>query len=298
MVIVQGIDARLANLVSGTRASKLARNSLLVMRERFAPSRPPLKVVLGEGRNLSATELSTVASALQEATARMAMLILRPRTDRVRVYPEIRERAKLISRSQVANVLYFDFPPTEPGGNEDQALLTNIHVTHLTEQAVRNLIKVLPIDSQDHKTLDALPGRRLGVRAAVSGLAAAVQLAGPVTLSLFSAGVEERSTLTTEQAERVPELLDKVKAERSEIPVDGILDGMRTRRLLFYINEDVEDGGREFEGSVTPDQLPALQGAMGQRVHARLRKVVFVKANGQRSHATYSLISLQLNPTI
>lgn len=294
MVIVQDIDARLANLAPGTRSSKLARNSLLVMRERFAPSRPPLKVVLGEGRNLSATELSTVTAALQEATARMAMLILQPRTDRVRVYPEIRERAKLISHSQIANTLYFDFP-TAIGDASD--LFPPGQVAHLAEQAVRNLIEVLPQDPQDRSTLDALPARRLGVRAAVSGLAAAVQLTGPVTMSLHSTDGEERSTLTIEQAGRVPELLDKVKAERSEVPVDGILDGMRTRRLLFYINEDLEDGGREFEGSVAPDQLPALQEAMGQRIHARLRKVVFVKANGQRSRATYSLISIQLNPT-
>jgi hypothetical protein len=117
-------------------------------------------------------------------------------------------------------------------------------------------------------------------------------------MSLHSADAEERSTLTLEEAGRVPELLDKVKAERSEVPVNGVLDGMRTRRLLFYINEDTEDGGREFEGSVTPDQLPALQVAMGERIQALLRKVVFVEANGQRSRATYSLISLQLDPSL
>jgi hypothetical protein len=163
MVILNDIDARLAALAPGTRSSKLARNSLLAIRERFAPSRPPLKVVLGEGRDLSATDLSTLTAALQEATARMAMLILQPREDRVRVYPEIRERAKLISRSQIANALYFDFPPIVRSESE---LSPGIQFAHLTEQAVRNLIEVLPQDSQDTSTLDALPARRIGVRAA------------------------------------------------------------------------------------------------------------------------------------
>jgi hypothetical protein len=292
MVITGDLDAALSRITGNSRSDKFARNSLLAMREKFAPSRPPLKVILGGDRVISANELSTITAALQEATARMAMLILHPNEDHTRVTEGILQRSQLIARSQVANTLHFDFP--QPVATLGDALPIG-NVAHLAELAMKDLIQVLPTDRDDSESIMTLPGRREGTRAAVSGLAKAVEKTGAVTLTLTAHGAAESdtSTLTVEQARQVPTVLDSAREDSTVIPVEGELDGFRTRRLMFYFLEDDDRGGHEYQGSVERDQLPLLQQALGHRVRARLRKTIYVRGDGSRSRPVYSLVSLE-----
>lgn len=294
MVILDEVQAALSAVpTDGSRVSKLRRNSLLAFREKFVSTVPPLRVQLGSDTQISATDLSTITKALQDATARSAMLILHPNEDRIRVSSDIRGRAELIPRSQSGNVLYFDFPAVTVSGNE----LPTGRITHLAERAVLELIQVMPENDADQASIEALPSRRVGLRSAVQTLARAVTATESLSITLSRRGAEEgHSVLTNQQALEIPELLSGTTTETREIPVRGLMDGMRTLRRLFYINDD--EHAKEYQGSIESDQIPAVQAAMGRIVDARLKETVTVRADGSRSHASFSLMHLEVSPDL
>lgn len=296
MVIADDISSAISLLGLETRSDRHARNSLLAFREKFLSSRPPLRLQISGATTVTVSEVVSLTSALQDATARMALLILHPNEDRPRISQAIRDRSNLIARSQIGNTIYFDFPT--PVATEGAALPLG-KIEHLAERAMRDFIQVLPADNDDMRTIEALPSRREGTRSAVAEFAKAVEETGTVTLALSSGNdPDETSVLTREQAHQVPDLLSSTRSEVEELVIVGELDGWRTRRLLFFINEDEDKGGREYQGSVERDQLPILQQAMGQRVSARVRRTIFVHGDGSRSRASYSLIALDVAPEI
>ncbi len=96
--------------------------------------------------------------------------------------------------------------------------------------------------------------------------------------------------LTVEQAREVPELLSDAQDKKDTLTVYGIMDGMRTRRRLFYIEE--RDSGHEFYGAIDESQLSTVMDLVGQPVVARIERLVTLRADGSKSHPSYSLISV------
>lgn len=290
---INDIDALIAAKDTTTRAGQLARNSFLVLRERWEPSTPPLRIEFGRGWTPTTLELSEISRALQDATAKVALLLLHQNQDKTRLSAEIRERAQLVPRGQSHNHIFFGFPdPVVAVG--DQTLPLG-HVEHLSERAVRELMQVLPESPDDRAALDQLPGRRLALRAAVSTLAKVVQGSGDLTIELASrTGTPEVSILTETQAREVPMLLSRQHEEIEQVVVEGVLDGMRTRRRLIYVIEPDDRGGLEYVGSIEPGQVDDVQKAVGQFVRARLTKTTRVRDDGSRSHATYALVSFDV----
>jgi hypothetical protein len=291
MVIVDNIDRMLDGIGDrpASRSDRFRRNSLLVFREKFESSVPPVKLELGDRPVISASDLAKITKALQDATAKAAILIRNPKVEHRSVTAEWLEKAALFPRSQSGNVVMFDF--ATPVARPTDALDVGPGEP-LAEQAIRELLGVLPESTDDQRTLEALPGRRAMMRSAVSTLASAVNATRSMTLSLRTTGdTTEQSVLTMEQAREVPELLSATEVERSTVDVSGLLDGMRTRRQLFYIIED--ETGHEFVGSVERDQLSRLQEAMTEHVDAVLERAVNIRADGSRSRPAYSLLSLR-----
>jgi hypothetical protein len=172
-------------------------------------------------------------------------------------------------------------------------------IPHLAEQAVRELIENMPETTQDQRALSLLPSRRLAIRSAVSTLAGAVKSTSSLTLTLANhQGEFDTSVLTVDQAREVPDLLSATSVETEVFSVDGVMDGMRTRRRLFYLIESEATGGREFEGSVSLDQLDDLQRAMGHPVTARIRRTVNVRADGARTQPSYNLVDFIVPQTL
>lgn len=294
---VREIDLLISNKDLSTRVGQLARNSLLVLRERWEPSIPPLRIEIGGSRSLAALDVSDVTKAVQDATARIAQLLLHQNKDMSRLSKEIRERAKLIPRGQSGNVLLFDFPA--PVVVDEGETLPVGHIEHLSERAVRELVENLPESGDDQASLQNLPARRLAIRAAVNTLARAVKTSGDLKIELAShTGTPERSVLTVEQAREVPVLLSNEHDETETIQVEGVLDGMRTRRRLFYVIEQEDRGGAEYEGSIEPDQVARVQESLGKLVIARLRKTTRVRDDGSRTHAVFSLIDFSVPQTL
>jgi hypothetical protein len=268
-----------------------------VLRERWEPSIPPLRIEFGTASSISAMELSEITRAVQDATARVAQLLLHQNKDMSRLSKEIRGRAKLIPRGQSRNVLMFDFPT--PVVVDEQNALPVGHIEHLSERAVRELVESLPESREDQSSLQNLPGRRLAIRAAVNTLARAVENSGDVRIELTSrTGTTDVSVLTVDQAREVPVLLAREREETETINVEGVLDGMRTRRRLFYVIEQDDRGGAEYVGSIEPQQVAKVQESLGKLVVARLRKTTKVRDDGSRSHAVFALIDFEVPQTL
>jgi len=294
MVIVEDIDSALSTLGT-SRSDRFRRNSFLVLREHFQSSEPPLRIELMSRRKASATDVATITQAVQDAAARVALLLMHPKEDRTRLDSTVRSRAELIPQGQSGNTLYFQFPRRVR--NENQ--LDGTSVAHLAEEAMRELVNTLPESPTDTQSLQVLSGRRVGIRSAVANLARAVSATDDICLSLKTGreGRPQISIMTKTQASEISELLMTKTTEVTEASFHGILDGMRSRRRLFYVVSEDPLNTQEFEGVVEPSLLPSVQSALNERVHAKVSKTVTVSGDGTRSHPVYSLLSLQIDPS-
>lgn len=280
------IDSLLSTIGADTRVDKYRRGSLLALREKFSPLKAQLRVDL-DGP-LTATVIANVTSALQRATALAAKALLYPSNAAINVQAGLLERAPLVPVGQSRGTLYFEFPTTDIDPNAIERSPT----AHLAESAVRELIEILPESSDDQRTLRALPLRRPQYRSAVKSLAVALGGTSSMSLSMTPTGEskQQHSVLTVEQAREIPELLSDAQDKRDALTVYGIMDGMRTRRRLFYIEE--RDSSHEFYGAIDESQLSTVMDLVGQPVVARIERLVTLRADGSKSHPSYSLISV------
>lgn len=290
-MIADDIDAALGQLGS-SRSDKFRRNSLLVLRQRFRPSEPPLRVDIGSSRGaISATDMAVITAAVQDAAARIGHLVLHPNTDAHHLVAEMRARAELIPTGQAGNSLFFSFAGLPRTGGE-----LDIEPSVLAEQAVRELIGVLPEDSDGEHNIAALPAARLAIRTAVSELAKAVAKTKDLSISIASTGGgdAQQSTLTREQATRVQEVLSPAKAMEERISVVGVIDGLRRGRRLFYLTPPPDTAGTEYEGVIPPQLVAEVQRSLGRTVQARLIRNTSEAADGTRTRPTYALESFEV----
>ncbi|MGZ0095371.1 hypothetical protein ACW5QP_10825 [Microbacterium arborescens] len=278
------ISAHLSGIADdGSRLSRLRRSSLTAYRQKFTFPATQLRVDISG--KLTASVVSQVTSALQHATALTAKAILDSKNAAITVQSSLLERAPLLPIGQSRGTLYFELPqqvvPTDS--------LEQTPVAGLAENAVRELIEILPETADDQRTLQSLPSRRPQYRSAVKKLAAALDGVASVALSMQPTGstAPETSVLTAEQALEVPELLSGTQDKRDMLTVYGILDGMRTRRRLFYI--EAREKTQEFSGAIDEDQMDTVMALVGQQVVARIERLVLLRADGSKSHPSYAL---------
>ena len=287
MVIRDDISTHLAGIPDDdSRLSRLRRSSLTAYRQKFSLPATQLRVdITGE---LTATVVSQVTSALQHATALAAKAILDPKNAAITVQSSLLERAPLLPIGQSRGTLYFELPQQVVPTNA----IEQTPVAGLTENAVRELIEILPETADDERTLQSLPSRRPQYRSAVKKLAEALGDAASMSLSMRPTGgtAPETSVLTVEQAREVPTLLSGTQDKRDMLTVYGILDGMRTRRRLFYIEE--RGTTQEFSGAIDEEQMDIVMGLVGQQVVARIERLVLLRADGSKSHPSYALKSI------
>jgi hypothetical protein len=94
-----------------------------------------------------------------------------------------------------------------------------------------------------------------------------------VSLDLDSGPRILRSTLNRGSATEVDEFLQRRKFRRSTESVDGLLDGFRGTRRVFYL---ITDDGREVAGSVDDQLLATVQHLANRRVEAVLSATQWV----------------------
>lgn len=290
-MIRDDIDRALGRIEGDTRLAMLRRTGLMVLRERFAPSAPPLRVQISE--DLSVSALAHLTHAIQRATTLSAKALLEPQSDSIVLGKHIREMTPLVPRLQTGHMLLFGFPEPSVSANH----LDFQRPEHLAERAVREFLSVLPRDASDTDSLEALPARRSQFRAAVSAVARAVSdTSSSLSFSLRDDRGEEseEAVLTSEQTRRVPEVLKDSRIDSTPLTVEGLMDGMRTQRRVFFILEN--ETGKEYKGAIEEHQLEDVRDAINTQVRARLIKAVQVRADGSQGRPSYRLIGLDPRP--
>lgn len=273
-----------------------ARSSLAAAEakfERIAPE-PLLKVELSGAQRLGVHDTATISLAIQSATAKLGHLLREPEEERTQARKRDREAALLIPRAQVGRTMYFAFPPAP----EDLGLI-DIPRVSLSAAATLELCTVLPSAADDDAALDALVSQRTTVRSAVSDIVDAVsKLATGIALDLSVVGQEPvHSEVTVEQAEVLADSFRETRTDRREERLTGRLDGVRTRRRIFYLELDT---GEEIHGAVgvERDLMDAIRQNLGDRVIASVVSERVESLAGRKGRPTYRLVGLERAPSL
>ena len=271
----------------GTWLDDLARASAMAAYAKFErTSRSPLLrvSVIGES-HLDAYTFSDISRALQDATAKIGHIIRNPSGEVTIVQPADREKAPLIQRGQAGNAIFFGFP--EPA--LDDALIHD-GIESLSERAVKELCDFLPANGSDDGALDAVLLQRDTVRNAVSDIVNAVSKHSGVGMALTpTSGDELTRSMTTEQARILSGSLRESREAVGYETVSGRLDGVRTRRRIFYLERET---GGTIQGAVAPDLLDEIKENLDRPVTARLRVVRTTTIDGRRGRPVHELLEI------
>jgi hypothetical protein len=252
--------------------------------ERTARS-PLLHVsVIGETL-IDAYTCSTIGRALQDATAKIGHIIRNPSGEVTIVQQADRDKAPLIQRGQAGNAIFFGFP--EPA-SEDALIHDGIET--LSERAVKELCDFLPANGSDDGALDAVLLQRDTVRNAVSDIVNAVTKHAGVSMAFTpTTGEQITRSMTVEQARILQGSLRESREAVGYETVRGRLDGVRTRRRIFYL--DRESGGT-IQGAVSEDLLDQIKENLDRPVTARLRVVRTTTIDGRRGRPVFELLDI------
>jgi hypothetical protein len=284
--------ARIADEIpGGTWLDDLARASAMAANAKFErTSRSPLlKVSVIGSTHLDAYTFSDISRALQDATAKIGHIVRNPSGEVTIVQPADRDKAPLIQRGQAGNAIFFGFP--EPAMED---ALIHDGLESLSERAVKELCDFLPANGSDDGALDAVLLQRDTVRNAVSDIVTAVTKNSGIGLSLTpTSGEEVTRSMTTEQARILHGSLRESREAVGYETVAGRLDGVRTRRRIFYLERE---GGGTIQGAVAPDLLDEIKENLDRPVTARLRVVRTTTIDGRRGRPVHEL--LEITPEI
>lgn len=277
----------------GTWLDDLARASAMAAHAKFErTSRSPLLEVSMLGpTDLDAYTFSDISRALQDATAKIGHIIRNPQGEITYVQPADRDKAPLLQRGQAGNAIFFGFP--EPAG--DDALIRDGLET-LSERAVKELCDFLPANGSDDGALDAVLLQRDTVRNAVSDIVNAVVKNTGIGLHLTpTSGDEVSRSMTLDQAKMLQGSLRESREAVGYETVSGRLDGVRTRRRIFYLER--ESGGT-IQGAVAPDLLDQIKENLDRPVTARLRVVRTTTIDGRRGRPVHELLEITPEVTL
>ncbi|MFJ7211895.1 hypothetical protein [Amycolatopsis sp. NPDC098790] len=272
----------------GTWLDDLARASAMAANAKFErTSRSPLLhvSVIGE-QTIDAYTFSDISRALQDATAKIGHIIRNPSGEVTQVQQADRDKAPLIQRGQAGNAIFFGFPELDVS---DDALIVD-GIETLSERAVKELCDFLPANGSDDGALDAVLLQRDTVRNAVSDIVNAVAKNAGIGMALTpTAGEQVTRSMTTEQARILQGSLRESREAVGYETVRGRLDGVRTRRRIFYL--DREPGGT-IQGAVAPDLLDQIKENLDRPVTARLRVVRTTTIDGRRGRPVFELLEI------
>lgn len=272
----------------GTWLDDLARASAMAANAKFErTSRSPLLhvSVIGE-QSIDAYTFSDISRALQDATAKIGHIIRNPSGEVTIVQQADRDKAPLIQRGQAGNAIFFGFPELE---SVDDALIVD-GIETLSERAVKELCDFLPANGSDDGALDAVLLQRDTVRNAVSDIVNAVAKNAGIGMALTpTSGEQVTRSMTTEQARILQGSLRESREAVGHETVSGRLDGVRTRRRIFYLERE---GGGTIQGAVAPDLLDKLKENLDRPVTARLRVVRATTIDGRRGRPVFELLEI------
>jgi hypothetical protein len=273
----------------------LARASLSAAEEKFAQDprvTPTLRVSIPGIHDLDARASYVLTKAVQDATAKIGHIIHDPRSEAASVYASDRRRARLIQRGQSGGMILFGFP-TDASLQSANIIDPSLrHIETLAERAARELVTVLPRSDDDDASVDAVLAQRPTVRNAVNDIANAVpnETEGLDFQLTRTTGEVIDSVLSAEQAVVLKSSLSGVSREVQTVSMVGRLDGVRTRRRIFYLELD---SGKDIHGAIDLEQLEDVRRNLDKQVVTVLQEERVISITGRRSRPYYRLISIE-----
>lgn len=280
--------------------SRLRRASLEALAAKhpdLAPARPlPLTMHLEDpsmsGHAVPAVEAGQVLERFQRAVARVA------KARRTRV-----SEVKRVTRADFLNAQLDVFAAApgslnillrphseEPVGAPAQGEIA-VGESTWAEQAIVELLRILPEDEKDSAALDAIvvadPVVRRAINDLVQGRPSSLQMDFSLDRPI---GEPVRGSLSPAQskvlrAELSESLEDEVVIELRR----GRLDGVRTRRRIFYLEVP---GGTELHGLVDEALLPDVLSRLEKTVVVQLQVVTTRARSGRAAQRRYRLIGI------
>ncbi|MET7764916.1 hypothetical protein ABZS71_23935 [Streptomyces sp. NPDC005393] len=277
--------------------SRLRRSSLEVAASDFGISTSPeektaaVQLLLSDASSdtgaVSALEAGDFLRRVQRAVARLAKARRARLADVARLTSFDFDLARLnVASASVGSwVVDLSYPVAE-GSSRESAFSTL-----WTEIGVVELIRALPEDDVDDQSIESIDAASPVIRRAVADLVSRVSDERPeLSLSLSVrriSGEVLRSSVTPRQASILRERLAVTREERGIVRVRGRLDGLRTRRQIFYL--EVAEG-REIHGFVDESLMPAVRENLGHEVEVELETFVMRARSGKASQKQYRLI--------
>lgn len=284
----------------GDPLSRLARAGLQASAEKFsglgllesAPG-PGLNFRLANPENgglIAASEVGDFLQRVQKAVARLAKARRARVADVVKLLPLDFEVARLDVAASTAGSIIVDLQPHVSAVDDDRDRLAPAGVSWAEIGAVE-LVRALPEGPEDEESLDSLFSASPVVRRAVSDLI--FKLPNPhLDISLaVQRGTGERivSSLSVVQADSLRDRLQIIREEREIIRMQGRLDGLRTRRQIFYFETPA---GAEIHGFVDESLVGVVKEHLDQEVDVALESFVLRNVAGKRSQRRYRLIEV------
>lgn len=265
-----------------------ARASLSAASAKFENRRPPILAV-DVNAELDATTLSVISRQMQSAVARMSRHILHPDSEASRIYDDDRDRARLFPRRQIGRRIEFGFENLDIV--EPSLFFTD--TASVAEIAATELVSLLPSAPHDSAAIESMPAHDRALLNVIRDVVTAVEETAGVGLTVSSASGEQTvGVLTRDQAYTIGADLRESTQERRVVTVVGRLDGVRTRRRLFYL----ETEGRDYEGVYDPDLAGSVKRHLDLPVQARIEMVRSVRKAGAAGRWSYRLLSLDDRP--
>lgn len=254
-----------------------------------AESGPARLVVDVDGTGgLDAMAASDVTAGLQEATAIIARGLREPSESVTQLRRGDTDRAALVQAAQFGRTIVLEVP--RAAGTADQLPVPD--AVTLVERALNELVQVLPENAEDDRSLDAILGQSPAVRLAVEKLVRRAKGLPGVAFRLQAPGRESlRSTLSRDQAVVLDDSLSALVEMTSRRQYVGQLDGMRTKRRLFYL---LLDDGREVTGGIDEDLVSDVQAALNARVLATVEVTQSQRASGRVGREHLRLVKLEV----
>ncbi|WP_156042398.1 hypothetical protein [Rhodococcus sp. UNC363MFTsu5.1] len=274
-------------IAGDTWLDNLARASLSAADVKFGDGgRVPILAV-DFSEDIDASALAVVSSSVQNAVARMSKYLANSSSAATQLRETDRYLARLFPRRQFGRRIEFGF---ESPSEVDSQLFYAHSVETMAEKAARELIEVLPVSADDQEAVSATFARDRAPLNAVRDIALAVEQTAGIGMSLTThLGDQYGSIVTLDQARRISEgLKEGVEMERESIEVTGRIDGMRTRRRIFYL----ESNTRAYEGAFENDLVDAVKAHIDRPVIAVLERVRPLKKAGPRGRWSYRLVAL------
>ncbi|RDI32395.1 hypothetical protein DEU38_103128 [Rhodococcus sp. AG1013] len=283
-------EARRRHENTGGFGAALVHASLEAAERKFFP-RPESRLIVDiDGAPVTPYDSARITMAVIDATAMFGRSLMDPQSPVTNVHPAHRSKVGLISAGSFGNSLHFTFPDCD---TESDPVLFVDHVQTLAEAAAWSLVESLPRAVDDDDALDAVLSlpvtQRRGIEHLVNAVESTTRSLGVSVAMADGAGVS--STLSKLQADVLKDSLMESRSHARIITEHGILDGMRTRRRIFYLErEDMP----VLHGSIADELIADLPKYLSKKVVATLEETTIQRASGVIGRPTYRLIRIKL----